>query len=114
MDRKDKINEEIEKTLNAHDSIGDLEPNPYLFTRLQAEIEKEAPAKRKIFSGGLLKPAALFLFVLLNVITSLYLIDSNSQSSGYTTYRQNYISAISSEYSLNQNYNTQLNKLMGE
>ena len=114
MDRKDKIKVEVEKTLNAHDSIRDLEPNQYLFTRLRAEIENGKTVKSRIFAGGLLKPVALFLFVLLNVFTSLYLINSNSQTSNYTTYRQNYLSAISSEYSLNQSYSTQLNKLMGE
>lgn len=109
MDRDDKIKEEIEKTLDAHGRMETLEANPFLFTRLKEEIEKPAGKKRK--RSAVLKPAALALFILLNAFTSYYIINSENQS---TVSRKTYLSAISSEYNINQTYDSQLNKLMGE
>jgi len=113
MNREEKIREEIEKTLNASDKIDELEANPFLFTRLKSEIERleNTENKSSAISNGILKPVALLFFVLLNIFSSFYIVNSNSQT---TVTKQTYLSAISSEYNLNQTYNSQLNKLIGE
>ena len=117
MNREEKIREEVENTLNAPEKMAELEANPYLFTRLQSEIanQKTGKGNHLNISRGILRPAALFLFVLLNVFTSFYIIDSSAKSTtAVSTSRQTYLSAISSEYNLNHTYNSKLNKLMGE
>lgn len=113
MDREEKIREEVEKTINAPGHMAKLEASPYLFTRLKAGIENLNEGKQKvsIFQSGILKPAALLIFLLLNAFTSFYIINSNTETS---TSRQKYISAISSEYNLNQTNDSQLSKFLGE
>jgi len=41
MNNKNRIQEELEKTLNSLDGIQRAEANPYLFTRIKARLERE-------------------------------------------------------------------------
>ena len=104
MKNKEKIKEEVEKTLNAFDNISNLDENPYLFTRLQAEIESgETGAKAKI-AGVILRPAFLILFLMLNLFTVFYAFNRSDKSNTATTGKTNYSTLIYSQYSLNQSY----------
>lgn len=53
---KDKrhIDKEVEKTLQAFDGMGKARPKPFLYTRLQARIEREAGRTIRV---GSLSPA---------------------------------------------------------
>ena len=104
MKNEEKIRKEVEKTLNAFDNITDLNENPYLFTRLQAEIENgETGAKAKT-AGGILRPAFLILFLMLNLFTVFYAFNQSNESNSATTGKTNYSTLIYSQYSLNQSY----------
>lgn len=104
MKNEEKIKEEVEKTLNAFNSISNLDENPYLFTRIQAEIENgETGAKAKT-AGGILRTAFLILFLMLNLFTVFYAFNQSNESSTATTGKTNYSTLIYSQYSLNQSY----------
>ena len=104
MKNAEKIKEEVEKTLNAFDNISNLDENPYLFTRLQAEIESgETSAKAKT-TGEILRPAFLILFLMLNLFTVFYAFNQSNESNMSTTGKTNYSTLIYSQYSLNQSY----------
>jgi hypothetical protein len=80
---------------------------------LESEIENFGNGKKgsRGIPGLTLKPAALFLFLLLNIFTTFYIINSDNKT---LTSKKTYLSAISAEYNLNHAYNSGLNKLMGE
>lgn len=111
MQNEDKINEEVEKTLNALDEQEYLDGNPYLFTRLQAEIESPKLEARGFLFGKVLRPAILLIIVIFNILTGVYLIDSANQTS--TSVEQQYFSKISSEYSLSHSYYSGINQTTG-
>ncbi len=81
MNKEDKIREEVEKTLNAFDQIKNLEENPYLFTRIQSEIES-IKTKEKSYSlkGEFLRPVILFLILIMNVFTAIFFFNSESET----------------------------------
>ncbi len=103
MKNEEKIREEVEKTLNAFDNIDNLSENPYLFTRLQTKIEESVALNEKRgFKGIILKPAILFIIVILNIFTGIYFINSGNKTTTVT--KQDYFSKISSEYILSHSY----------
>lgn len=112
MNKKDKIREEVEKTVNAFDHLEKLEGNPYLFTRIQSEIESNlTKEKRYNFKGEFLRPVILFLILIMNVFTVIFFFNSKSETSST---KQTYFSAISSEYSISGSYYSKLEKMIGK
>ncbi len=112
MKKKEKIEEEIEKTLNAFDNIESLNVNPYLITRIEAEINKsQVRQSRALTNTNLLRPIILFLILIINVFTALFF--SNLKSETYSA-KQTYLSAISTEYTINHSYYSDLNDMIGK
>ena len=112
MKKEDKIREEVEKTLNAFDKIKNLDKNPYMFTRLQSEIEDNR-IKEKLFflKGELLRPIILFFILIMNLLTALFFFNQKNET---TSTKHTYLSAISSEYSISHSYYSQLEKMIGK
>ena len=104
MKNEEKIREEVEKTLNAFDNISKLDENPYLFTKLQAEIESSKTDTKAKTAGIILRPAFLILFLMLNLFTVFYAFNQSNESNTTTTGKTNYSTLIYSQYSLNQSY----------
>ena len=112
MNKEEKIREEVEKTLKAFDNIENIEENPYLFTRIQSEIESlQTKGKGYSLKGNILKPAILFLVLIINVCTIIFFQGSESTD---TSTKQTYLSAISSEYSISHSYYSQLDEVIGK
>jgi len=111
MKSKEKIGDEVEKTMEAFDNLEDIEENPYLFTRIKAEFGASPENIKKGLSGLILKPAVLILILLLNIFTVLYVMNNNELT---TTAEVNYSSIISSEYSLSHSYYPDTSNLNGE
>lgn len=79
MNKEDKILAEVEKTLNAIDSLPNLDANPFLFTRIKARIEKESiKHASKVKTDFVLKPVTLALIIVINIITAVYFIGFGS------------------------------------
>ena len=112
MKKKEQIEEEIEKTLNAFDNIESLDVNPYLITRIEAEINKSQIRQSRILTNiNLLRPMILFLFLIINVFTALFFLDLKNNTDSA---KQTYLSAISTEYTINHSYYSQLNDMIGK
>ena len=68
--KKEKIQNEIDKTLNLLDQKESLPPNPYFYTRIKQRLDEK---KRKEFSiSNSLKPALFTLLLVLNVTTIVW------------------------------------------
>ncbi len=112
MNKEEKIGKEVEKTLNAFDKVENLEANPYLFTRLQSEIEgSQTKGKRFFLSGNILRPAILFVVIIINICSVIFFSNSESET---TSTKQTYLSAISSEYSISHSYYSELSEMIGK
>ncbi len=77
MNKKDKIEQEIRKTLDQFDHAEKLPPNPYFYTRVKARIE-EKNRKQGIFST-ILKPALLTVLIALNLFTAAWYLGGSDQ-----------------------------------
>lgn len=96
---EDKILKEVEKTLNSIELLPKLEANPFLYTRLKARIDSESirqPGKKEVFP--LVKPLALSLILVINLITAIYVfgLKDTGQASGSLS------TSLSQEYENNQ------------
>lgn len=73
MLRKEKILEEVEKTLQSFDEDIILEENPFLFTRIKTERESRASSRKKgLVFGFSLKQTLILLILLINLVTLIY------------------------------------------
>lgn len=102
MNRKQKIEQEIEKTLEQFEQAERLPGNPYFYTRVQARLDESEPAKRKTLIPAVLKPVFLGLLVSLNVLTAVYFLSGNSTQ---TADRSDLLSEFAREYGLEENDN---------
>jgi hypothetical protein len=99
MNREQRILEEAEKTLSAFDNLPKLEANPFLATRLHARLAEEGVSwGQAALRSPWLKPAALALFILLNIFTIVELLNAREP----TTVREQLVSALRQEYNSNQ------------
>lgn len=102
MNKQEKIEEEIRKTLEAFDQKESLPPNPYFYTRVQQRIKERSGSKSTIW--GFLKPALLTCLLLINVSTFIWYF-SSSEDYYATDTRQELIEILSSDLNLNTNQN---------
>jgi len=91
-----------EETLKSIDNIEAVEPNNFLFTRIQNRIENKtlATEKGKIKLMYSLTVALLIIFML-NIVSFKFLASKNTNNSQ----PGNGISAIASDYNLNEDSN---------
>lgn len=100
MDRIEQIQNEVEKTLRALDDMPALEPNPYLLTRIRARLAAESARGDRQWSGrAVLRPVALALIVLLNIVTALHVAVGDRDSA-----QDQLIYSLSREYAPTQDY----------
>lgn len=100
MDKKEKIEEEVRKTLGMLDQNESLPPNPYFYTRVQQRINERSGSKST--SLGFLKPALLTILLLINLGTFIWYFNS-SEDYYATDTRQELIEILSSDLNLNTN-----------
>jgi len=110
MTKKEKIEQEVQKTLEGFDQAERLKSNPFFYTRLKARIDDLHPQKQKIrgweLAWGILKPALLFLIIALNIFTAtLFLKNRNNEYSS----REQLLNAFAQELTLDSSqYNPTL------
>ena len=76
MNKKEKIQSEIDRTLGMFDQKESLPPNPYFYTRIQQRLNKKS---RKEFSfSAILKPAFFTALVALNLTTAVWYTSSEN------------------------------------
>ena len=92
MTQKEKIQQEIEKTLQSLDGVKRAEANPFLFTRIKARMNKKANGLEGIFSF-VSKPAiAIAILVIVMAVNGWALWGSGTseaiQPEGNTSYSE--------------------------
>jgi hypothetical protein len=107
MTREEKIKEEVEKTLNSFDKTDSIEVNPFLYTRIAAQINTLSN-KKSLRESWLLKFGIIIFILVLNAAALINYFNGNSLSK----YRNDYLLSLNEEYSLstNKDYKTILLK----
>lgn len=103
MDKIDKIEQDIRKTLDQFNDAEQLPPNPWFSTRVMTQLEKQQD-KKTVFSA-FLKPALLMALVALNLGTALWYL-SDSEDSNQSSDRQQLIEMLSGDLKPNSNQST--------
>ena len=83
--KRNQINKEVEKTLNSSNSLEKYEGNPFLFTRIEAEINSIEAGSLNYSTGKklilLLQPVGLAFILFLNIWTAATFFSDQSHSS---------------------------------
>ena len=108
MKKQEKIEQEITKTLTQFEKAEVLEPNPYLFTRIQQRLGEKN--RRKNYFSRSLKPAFFSALLAANMITAIWYLNvedlNNSNNSDLEL-----IEILSGDFNLE---NDQSDLLLGE
>ncbi len=70
MNKKDNIEQEINKTLNQFDAAEKLPPDPYFFTRVQGRLDEKA-RQQNVFAP-FLRPALIIALIAINTSVSIW------------------------------------------
>lgn len=103
MNKKDKIEHEISRTLEQFDQAEKLPPNPYFYTRVQARLEAKQNQQNVFFA--ILRPAMLTALVVLNLSTAFWYLNDSNQAEQANT-RTELIELLSSDLNLEKNQST--------
>jgi len=98
MTSKEKIQQEIEQTLQCLDGVKRAEANPFLFTRIKARMAKKDSAWERTFSF-ISKPAIAMAIVLLVMTVNGWALlgsDSNNNTIGDSAN----VSELANEYNV--------------
>jgi hypothetical protein len=83
MNKKEKIEQEIQKTLDQFENVEQLPPNPYFYTRVQARLDKTR--KQQSLISAILRPALLTTLVAINMGTAFWYFSGDEQQSQINT-----------------------------
>jgi|WetSurMetagenome_2_1015567.scaffolds.fasta_scaffold95553_2 hypothetical protein len=101
MNKNQKILDEVKKTISLLDNIHNIEPAPFLYTRVKAKLDSDkkiTESSSNKFAFRVLQGFVFAILILFNIYSiSRYL--SNRSEDEQT--RQTYLKNIMSEYSLN-------------
>lgn len=68
MEKRNKIEEEIEKTLNSLDGITGAQANPYLYTRIESRMHEQQADSSRLYGYVL----AAVVILLINIFSFVY------------------------------------------
>ena len=110
MTKKEKIEQEVQKTMDSFDKAERLKSDPFFYTRLKAQIDDLNAEKSKVegwkFAWAILKPALLFFIIGLNIVTAMLFLKNRNAS--YSS-REQLLNAFAQELTLDSNqYNPNL------
>ncbi|MFH1198098.1 MAG: hypothetical protein V1720_20520 [bacterium] len=100
MDKETKIIEEVQKTLQAFENIKNIEANPFLFTRVKANLESRPAYRRKLsdlLARTKISYAFFVLLLALNIISVIFFVQGNQTTE---IAREKFITSFAEEYSL--------------
>ncbi|OGL48648.1 MAG: hypothetical protein A2161_04440 [Candidatus Schekmanbacteria bacterium RBG_13_48_7] len=103
-DRKQKIEENVERTLQLFNEIETIEPGPYFYAKLLSKIKnlqkKTRFSMRNFFQTVVLRPAFLVFLVILNIFSASFMFQETENQSQI---REKYKIEMASEFSLMSN-----------
>ncbi len=98
METEKIIEEEVNKTLSALDGIPSPASDPFLFERFNERISRGENKKIRLPQAGRLKPVALALIILINIITAIVFLSGKENGA----VKEQLISSLRSDYDSNQ------------
>ena len=103
MTKKEKIMQEVEKTLQAIDRIPELDTDLFLFTKLKTKIEGDSVSQIKNSWFGF-KPAiaAVALILIINIITTFYFFKTTDSTAAVVTEQATLVKSLSKDYQITQ------------
>lgn len=102
MEKKNKIEEEIQMTLEQFEKKQDLKPDPYFYSKVITRIES-AESERRSFNRYL-SPAFILLIILLNAVSISFYLGENSRSDNLTA-KQTLINVLQNDFNSANNLN---------
>lgn len=102
MKDKNKIMEEVEKTLRSYDEDTVLGENPFLFTRINAAMENQAGAYKTAHSH---KPAFSRLIIIMIILVNLLTLAYNYDRSSKEKQRSRLIMELKTDFQIDQSDN---------
>jgi len=103
MNKKEKIEQEISKTLEQFDQAEKLPPNPYFYTRVQARLEEKKRQQNVFFA--ILKPALIIALVAVNMSTAIWYLGGTEQKD-QTNSRQELVEILAGDLELDDDQNS--------
>ena len=100
MNKDQKISDDVKKTLSLLDNIKNIEPNPFLFTRIKEEIVSHSSKKSLSSSDLVLNLFRRMVFALLIVFNVYSVISYLGNRKVNDQYQRIYIKNVVSEYSI--------------
>jgi hypothetical protein len=114
MTRKEKIKQEVQKTLDFFNQAERINSDPFFYTRLKARIEELDTQPRQLqgwkIVWSILKPALIVCIVALNIMTATMFLKNQTQ--GYSN-REQLLEAFAQESTLDS-YQYSPNLLINE
>lgn len=99
---KEKILDEVEKTLCAYDKDVMLEANPFLITRINTEIENRMKKKKRGFAFRFgLNQALMLLILVINILTLVYYYDKSEKQN----LREKLVEDLRADFQIDQSQN---------
>ena len=99
MTSKEKIQQEIEQTLQCLDGVKRAEANPFLFTRIKARMDRKANIWERTFSF-ISKPAIAVAIIVLVMAVNGWAVLDNSGSGPIETATAENVSELANEYNI--------------
>lgn len=100
MNKKEKIEQEINKTLAQFDNAERMLSNPYFYTRVQARLEEKQ--RQKTGFSAILKPALIIALVVINITTTVWYLNFGTQVNQSES-RQELLDILSEDLNLDNN-----------
>ena len=100
MNKDQKITANVKKTLSLLDNIKNIEPNPFLYTRIKEEILSHTSKKSLSSSDLILNLSRRSIFAVLIVFNVYSVISYLGNGKVNEQYQRMYIKNVVSEYSI--------------
>lgn len=103
MEKEKIILDEVKKTISLLDDVKNIEPNPFLYTRIKAQIDSKSYGLNRTEEYPVFRLAKQFVFaflILFNIYTIIIFITTDKQTS---VARDQFIKNVKSEYFLDYN-----------
>ena len=100
MNKDQEISEDVKKTLSLLDNIKNIEPNPFLFTRIKEDIDSHSNKKSFSSSALVLNIFKQVVFAILIVFNVYSVISYLGNGKVNEQYQRIFINNVVSEYSI--------------
>ncbi|KAA3661768.1 MAG: hypothetical protein DWQ10_03875 [Calditrichaeota bacterium] len=78
MNKKEKIEQQVQKALDQFEHAEKLPPNPFFYTRIQARLQENQ--RQGYVISAILRPATLALLLVINISTAVWYLNAPEQA----------------------------------